>query len=347
MGKKEIESSISSFEEIITSIEKGAFAPFYLLMGEEPYYNDIIMDRLLSSALTPEERGFNQTVLYGQETNGIQVVEWARRFPMISSRQIVVVKEAQLLEKADQLEHYFRQPLSSTILVVSYTSKSVDKRTALYKTAKQNGVVFESFSLYQDMVFSWIERYLKKRSLTIAPDAGMLMAEYCGTELRKLAIEMDKLILSIPAGTTKIEVKHIEDNVGISRIYNVFELTKAISFRDTQKAFTIIKHISDSPKQFPLVITVATLFLHFSRILKYHAAVSGENKPRAEEISSYIGINRFFLPEYEQAARNFPLIKCMEAISHIRKYDSISKSNLRGESSDGDILVELVYKIMH
>ncbi|MDO9679561.1 MAG: DNA polymerase III subunit delta [Bacteroidales bacterium] len=347
MGKKEIESSVKNFEVILEKIRSGIFEPFYVLMGEEPYYSDIITSEIASRALTDEEKGFNQLILYGSDVTAAKVVEAARRFPMLASRQVVIVKEAQMMGKPDDLEHYFKSPMPTTLLVLSFTNKSLDKRTSLYKTAVANGMVFESYPLYDDMVYPWIERYLKSKGLLISPEAGMLMADHCGAELRKLVLELDKLITNLPKGEKRIESIHVEENIGISREYNVFELTKAISFRDTAKAYRIVKHFGASPRQYPLVMTMSALFMHFSRLLKYHASNSGGSKPAKGELASYLGINPYFMPEYDTALRNYPLIKCMEAISLIRKYDSKSKSSQRGEAEDGELLSELIFKLMH
>ncbi len=347
MGKKDIENSIKSFGEIITSIKNGSFKPFYLLMGEEPYYSDRIIEEISSRALTPDERGFNQMVIYGSDTNATQVVEAARRYPMMASRQVVIVKEAQMLQGLNDLEHYFRHPMPTTILVISMTNKSLDKRGTLYKTAMANGLVFESLKLYEDMLFPWIERYIKSGGYSISPEACMLMADYCGTELRKLVLELDKLIINTQSSDKRIETSDVEENIGISRDYNVFELTKAISFKDGAKAYKIIKHFSASPRQFPLVVTLSAIFTHFSRVLKYHASHGNGARPSRGELASALGINPYFMAEYDEAARNYPLIKCMEAISLIRRYDSASKSSQRGEADDGELLFELVYKILH
>ncbi|MFA6769829.1 MAG: DNA polymerase III subunit delta [Bacteroidales bacterium] len=347
MGKKEIDHCLNSFGKIVSEIKRGIFKPFYLLMGEEPYYSDVIISEIEKNALSPEERGFNYVVMYGSDVTAASVVEAARRFPMMASRQLVILKEAQLMGAPNDLEHYFKHPMATTVLVVSFTGKSLDKRTSLYKWAVSNGCVLESFTLYPNMVYSWIERYLKEKEISIVPEAALLMAEHCGTELRKLVLELDKLITNLPKGSNQIDLNAIEENVGISRDYNIFELTKAISFKEQKKALQIVKHFGASPRQFPLALNIAALFSHFSRLLKYHSLHSGGARPNKSQIAAYIGINPYFLPEYEYAARNYPLIKCMEAISLIRRYDSKSKSFARGESSDGDILFELVYKILH
>ncbi len=347
MGKRDIEKSIKSFGEIISAIKLGAFSPYYLLMGEEPFYSDRIIEEISNGALSPDERGFNQMILYGSDADATKVIETARRFPMMASRQVVIVKEAQMMEGINDLEYYFRHPMPTTLLVIAMTNKSLDKRTSLYKSALENGVVFESMKLLDEMLFAWIEKYLKSKGYSISPEACMLMADYCGTELRKLVLELDKLTTNIQNSERRIETGDIELNIGISREYNVFELTKAISLKDTAKAYKIIKHFSASPRQFPLVLTLSAIFTHFSRLLKYHAAHSNGATPSRGELATTLGLNPYFLAEYDTAARNYPLIKCMEAISLIRRCDSASKSFMRGEAGDGELLFELVYKITH
>lgn len=347
MGKREIDNCINSFGKVVSEIKSGIFKPFYVIMGEEPFYSDIIIKEIEKNALTQEEKGFNHLVMYGSDVTAASVVEAARRFPMMASRQLVILKEAQLMSSPNDLEHYFRHPMATTVLVVSFTGKSLDKRTSLYKCAIANGYVLESYSLYPDMVYSWIENYLKAKSIVIVPEAALLMAEHCGTELRKLVLELDKLITNLPKGSNRIDLNAIEQNVGISREYNAFELTKAISFKENNRAMKIVAHFGASPKQFPLPQILAAIFSHFSRLLKYHAMHSGGARPSKPQVATYMGLNPYFLPEYEYAVRNYPLIKCMEVISLVRRSDSKSKSSSRGESTDGDILFELVYKILH
>ncbi len=347
MAKKDVKETIQHFEEILAEIKSGVIKPLYVLMGEEPYYSDVLIEEISARALTSEERGFNELVLYGTDVSSVQVIEAARRFPMMASRQLVIVKEAQLLDDLDKFEHYCRQPLSSTVLVISLTNKSLDKRGAFYKQATANGVVFESSSIKDDKVVFWIDRYIKNKGKSISPEASMLLADYSGTELRKLVLELDKLITNLKEGEKEIKADDVVDNIGISREYNLFELTKAISIKDQTKIFKIASHFADSPKQYPLVVTFATIFSQFVKICKYHAFINKNRGASRSEIASYIGIPPFFISEYEMASQNYPLIKCMEIISLIRRYDSMSKSNERGEASDGELLIELVYKISH
>ncbi|MEN6619015.1 MAG: DNA polymerase III subunit delta [Rikenellaceae bacterium] len=347
MAKQGTKDTVQHFEEILAEIRSGIIKPLYVLMGDEPYYSDKIIEEISERALSPEERGFNHLLLYGTDVSSSQVIEAARRFPMMASRQLVIVREAQLIDDLDKFEYYCKRPLSSTILVISLTNKSLDKRSAFYKQALTNGVVFESAALREDKVNYWIERYVKSKGKSISPDASVLLADYSGTELRKLVLELDKLLTNLKEGQNEIKAIDVEENIGISREYNLFELTKAISVKDKSKIFKIVTHFADSPKQYPLVVTFATIFSHFSRIVKYHAFVNKKNGAFRGEIASYLGINPYFASEYEFAAQNYPLIKCMEIISLVRKYDSMSKSNGRGEATDGELLLELVFKISH
>ncbi|OFY41760.1 MAG: DNA polymerase III subunit delta [Bacteroidetes bacterium GWF2_40_14] len=347
MAKQATKDTVKHFEEILADIRGGIIKPLYVLMGDEPYYSDKIIEEISERAILPEERGFNQLLLYGTDVSCGQVIEAARRFPMMASRQLVIVREAQLIDDLDKFEFYCKQPMSTTILVISLTNKSLDKRGSFYKQAVANGVVFESVALREDKVNFWIERYVKSKGKSISPEASVLLADYSGNELRKLVLELDKLLTNLQDGRNEIQSADVVENIGISRDYNLFELTKAISVRDQTKIFKIASHFADSPKQYPLVVTFATIFSHFSRIVKYHAIVNKNRGASRSDIAYYIGINPFFIPEYEFAAQNYPLIKCMEIISLLRKYDSMSKSNERGEASDGELLIELVFKITH
>jgi len=335
------------FQGILSNIKAGVFAPYYLLMGEEPYYSDILIEEITSRALTPEERGFNLLVLYGIDVSSRDVLESARKFPMMAARQVVIVREAQLLGNMELFESYFKNPPSTTLLVLAMTNKSLDKRTSLYKKALEKGVVFESVPIKENRLVFWIDRYIKGAGKTISPDAAMLMADYCGTELRKLSLELNKLITNLGEQESVITPLHIEENIGISREYNVFELTKALSFKDQSKAFKIALHFGDSPKQYPMIMTLAVIFSHFTKILKYHALVGKNRTPASNDVCSALGIYPFHIQEYITAAQNYPYIKCMEVMSLIRRCDSSSKSNDRGEASDKEMLTELIFRITH
>lgn len=346
MAKREIECAVT-FDKLFTAIKNNNFAPLYVMMGSEPYYGDLIAQEIKERALSPHEVDFNYLLLYGSSSSASSIIEAARRYPVMATRQVIVVKEAQLISDQELFEHYFESPLASTILLLIYNGKSVDKRTKLYKLAQKNGVIHEGFPLLPDMVHQWLENYLKGKGYNIAPDAAMLMADYCGTQMRKLVLESDKLIAFLGESKKVIEIKDVEQNSGISREFSTFELAGAIMRGERAKAFKIINHFAHSPKQYPLVVTLATLFYQFSTLLKYHAYIKKEPNASLSNIATNIKVNPYFIRDYQKAAIRYPLLKCMSAISLIRRYDSLGKSSQRGEASDGDLLFEMVFKIMN
>ena len=348
MAKATSQSTSDSFRKIIAEIKEGKFRMFYVLSGEEPYYADIISKEIMDRALSPEERGFNQLLLYGGDTDARQIAETARRYPMMSAKQLVVVREAQLLKNLDPLETYLLQPQPTTILVLSFTGKQLDKRTRFYKAASgsKSGFFLESALLRDFEVSGWILNYIKERGLTIEDKAASMLAEFSGTDLRKLVVQVDKILLNIDAGATRITEDDVERNVGISRDYNVFELANALSYRNKEKAFKIANHFALNEKQYPLIMILAGLFSQFSRLLKYHSlAISGNGKV-SEPAAMSIGIFRFNQKEFEIAYRNYPLKRCMSVMATIRRYDQMCKSNERGEASDGELLKEMIARIL-
>ncbi len=347
MAKQSSKDKQPSFLELLEDIRSGNFKQYYVLMGEEPYYSDVILSEISKNALTEDEKGFNFHMFYGGECNDRLVVETARRFPMMAQRQVVILREAQLLKQTEAFVSYFAQPMPTTILVIIFTQKSLDKRGTSYKSAiAGNGVVFESQLLKDYQVVSWIENYIKSTGYIIEPAASALMAEFCGPDLRKLALESGKLIASVNEGVKVITASDVELNVGISREYNAFELGKALTDLKMDRAYKIVLHFGTNPKQYPMVLTLGSLFYHFSKLLKYHSLSSG-NKSNSGSVASALGINPYFIKDYETGARNFPLRKTMEVISLIRKYDSMCKSNERGEANDNDLLRELITKIAY
>ncbi len=349
MAKQNIKDAIAHYEKILAEVKSGKFKSFYILMGEEPFFSDSISEEIMNNALTPEERGFNQLLLYGTDVDARQVIEASRRYPMMAARQLVVVREAQAIKDIEDIEKYIKQPLHSTILVLVLTNKSLDKRKSLYKIASANkdGVVFESLPLGDSDVVEWINRYVAKKKMEIDPQASMLLADFSGTELRKLVTELDKLILNLSEGHKRITAQDIEDNVGISREYNVFELNKALSYKNIEKIYKIVFFFASNPKQYPLVKILPSIFSHFTKILKYHAIKTQKRESGKGEAAAYLGIPPFFIEEYEAATRNYPLVKCMNAIAQLRKYDYMGKSNEGGEATEGELLQEMIFKIIN
>ncbi|MBD3748648.1 MAG: DNA polymerase III subunit delta [Sphingobacteriales bacterium] len=330
--------------DIIKDIKARKLKPIYLLHGEESYYIDLISDFLEENVLNDMEKGFNQTVLYGKDTEVMTVLNAARRYPMMSDYQLILVKEAQDLKidkAAEQFQAYCEQPLNSTILVLCHKYGKFDKRKKVYKVIEKNGLVFESASIYENKVPAWIEEFIKSRGHHINPKASALLAEYLGNDLSKVANELEKLMLNVPR-EQEIGTKAIQDNIGISKEYNVFELQNALGRRDVLKANQIINYFEANPKANPMVLIMGNLAGYFTKILKYHYV---KDKSQA---AKELGVNPYFLKDYELAARNYNVGKTFEIISLLREYDLKSKGvDATGNTETGDLMKELVFKMMH
>jgi len=302
-------------------------------MGEEPYYPDLVCDAIIQHCLQDWEKDFNETICYGGEVDADTVITAARRFPMMADRQLVVVKEAQQMKTLEDLALYCQNPLDSTVLVILLHGASADKRRALYKSVLKTGVIVESNTLRDYELPQWIQAYYEGRGLRIHPEAALLLAESAGTDLGKIAVETEKLLKNLPEGTKDIQVADVEKNVGVSRQFSVFELTKCLSYRQSAQALKIAAHIGQTPR-FALPMAVAPLFTHFYRILKYHAG----------EVPK---VNPYFLKEYEAAARNYPLQRCQAVISLLCDYDYKGKGGDAGEATPAELLIELITKILN
>ena len=332
---------------MIDKIKAGEFSPIYLLMGDEPYYPDRVCDAVIENALDEFSRDFNETICYGADVSADTVITAARRFPMMADRQLVVVKDAQAMSDLEGLSVYCEAPLDSTILVILMRGASADKRKALYKQCVKNGVVLESNALRDYEMPGWISSYYSSRGLEISPEAAALLAEYAGTDMSKIAVETDKLLKSLPDGAKRVEPADIERNVGISREYSIFELTKELSFRNAPKAITIATCLGESPR-FAMPMAVSAIFTHFSRILRYAALKEGGRRPDRTEIAAALqGVNPYFWKEYDAAVANYPVRKAMAAISLLCDYDYKGKGGDAGEATPGELLVELVLRLLN
>jgi len=341
-----------SVAELLKDIRARKFKPVYLLHGEESYYIDLIADALESTVLTDAEKGFNQTVLYGKDTDLITILNTAKRYPMMSEYQVVLVKEAQELKfgkedgdkKApDPFLSYVENPLSSTVLILCYKYGKFDKRKKVYKAIEKQGVVFESNPIYDNKIPGWIEEYAQNKRYKISPRASALLADYLGNDLSKLANELDKLMLNIPV-EKEISVQDIEDNIGISKDFNVFELQTAIVKRDAYKVNQIINYFAANPKANPMVLVLGTLNTFFSKVLKFHYAKDRSGSALAKEL----GVNPFFVKDYEAAGRSYDRWKTFQIISYLRDADLKTKGvNATGNTDDGELLKELLFKILH
>lgn len=332
---------------LIEEAKAGSFKPVYLLMGEEPYYPDKICQEIIDHCLEEWEQDFNQTVCYGSDVDAEMVITAARRFPMMAERQLVVVKEAQLMKDIEQLSLYCAQPLDSTVLVVLLHRASVDKRKAFYKAVQKVGVIVDSPAVREYEIVNWIGRYYEGRGLQIEPPAAQLLAESAGTDLGTLVVETDKLLKNLPEGTARVRVEDIEKNVGVSRQFSIFELTKALSSRNARQAVKVASYIGQSAR-FALPAAVSALFTHFYRILKYEALLAKGGRPSQEEKASVLGVSPYFFREYDEAVRNYPLPKCMAVIALLKEFDFKGKGgDVSQETEAGDLLVELTVSILN
>lgn len=337
----------SQCRDLIDKIKAGEFSPIYLLMGDEPYYLDMVAGAVIENALDEFSRDFNETICYGADVDSDTVITAARRFPMMAERQLVVVKDAQAMRDLEKLSVYCENPLDSTILVLLMRGASADKRKALYKQCSKNGVVVESNSLRDYEMPGWISQYFSSRGLDISPDAAALLAEYAGTDMSKIVVETDKLLKNLPEGTSKVSSADIERNVGISREYSVFELTKELSFKNGAKAIAIATRLGESPR-FAMPMAVSAMYTHFSRILKYAALKEKSRYPDKTQVAAALqGVNPFFWKEYDVAVTNYPVRKAMAAISLLCEYDYKGKGGDAGEATAGELLVELTMKLLN
>ncbi|WNH10163.1 DNA polymerase III subunit delta [Thalassobellus suaedae] len=329
-------------KQLVTDIKQGKLKPIYFLMGEEPYYIDKISDYIEASVLSEEERGFNQMVLYGRDVTIDDIVENAKRYPMMAEYQVVIVKEAQDLSRTiEKLVSYAQNPQPTTILVFNYKYKKIDKRKSLYKTLKKTGVVYESKKLYENQVADWIRRVLSPKSYTISPKAAQMLVEFLGTDLSKINNELEKLQIVLPQGS-QITPEVIEENIGISKDFNNFELRKAIGERNTIKAYQIVNYFANNPKDNPMVVTVSLLFNFFSQLLHFHGLK--DKSPR--NVASALKVNPYFVNEYITAARNFPMRKVSMVVSTLREFDVKSKGVGSNAVPQGDLLKELLVRIL-
>lgn len=339
MAKKELITP----QQILTDIKNRKFAPVYFLMGDESYYIDLITNALLDTVLTEEEKDFNLTVFYGADTEIGNVISVAKRYPMMAEYQLVVLKEAQLVDNLDRLELYMRQPLSSTILVINYKHKSYDSRKKLMKDVASAGVIFESKRIYDDKVPGFVQNYVSSKGGTIDAKAALMISDFVGSDLNRLCSELDKLVIALN-GEKRITPELVERNVGISKDYNNFELLRAVISRDIYKASLIQKYFAKDPKDNPLVVTISVLFNFFANLMLVY--YSPDKSP--EGIARELGLKgTYFTKDYLQAARIYNAFKTMEVISLLREYDAKAKGFNYRAQNDGDVLKELLYKIMH
>eukprot|EP00814_Leptocylindrus_danicus_P019940 CAMPEP_0116042254 /NCGR_PEP_ID=MMETSP0321-20121206/25569_1 /TAXON_ID=163516 /ORGANISM="Leptocylindrus danicus var. danicus, Strain B650" /LENGTH=334 /DNA_ID=CAMNT_0003522673 /DNA_START=336 /DNA_END=1340 /DNA_ORIENTATION=- len=334
---------MNEINQIVSDIKNGNLQPVYFLMGEEPYYIDKISDYIEDNVLDESEKGFNQVVMYGRDVSIEEIVASAKRFPMMAERQVLIVKEAQDLSRTiEKLTSYVENPQPSTVLVLNYKYKKLDRRKKLYKAVAKNGLIYESKPLYENQVADWIRRVLGGKKYQVEPKAAQMLVEFLGTNLSKISNELNKLTTILPKGSI-ITPEHVEENIGISKDFNNFELRKAIGDRDVLKANRIVNYFAQNPKNNPLVMTISLLNSFFTQLLIYHGL---QNKSR-DHVAKALGIRPYFVPDYVSAARNYPMRKVAQIIAMLRDADVKSKGVGASNQSQGDILKELLFKMMH
>lgn len=332
-----------TYEQIIGELKNRSFKPIYFLHGEEPYYIDLVTDYITTHVLDEAEKSFNQTIVYGKESDAVQVSNLAKRFPMMASHQVVVVKEAQELKDFENLVHYVKNPQPSTLLVLNYKYKKPDNRMKVFSALKKNAVDFMSKKLYDDQVPGWIAGYASKRKYTLEPKAAALLAEFLGSDLSKITNEVDKLIIAIGENTRTITPSHVEEHIGISKDFNQFELQNALGKRDVVKANRIIRYFAENDKKYPFVVVISSLYYFFAKLLMIHYL-----KDRSKQnLAATLKVNPFFVSEYENASRRYSAGRLVQIISLLRTYDMRSKGYNGNTTPDGELMKELVFKILH
>ncbi len=331
------------FEAIIQNLKKNIVHPIYLLQGEEPYYIDEISNYIEKNLLTEAEKGFNQTLFYGKDSSAITIAESCLRFPMMASRQVIIVKEAQSLQKIDLLTSYAENPLASTVLVLNYKYKNLDSRIKLAKAIKKNGVVFTSARVREYKLPKWIDDFLTQKQYSITPQAAQILISFLGTDLSKMANELNKLIVAVK-GSNRITPVDIEKNIGVSKDFNVLELQNALGEKNAFKANQIIQYFAANPTLNPIQKTIGSLYFYFVKLFKYHFL-----KDKSERnVSAQLGINPYFVKDTVSAAKRYSPTKLYEIIGILREYDMKSKGFEVSTLVDtADLQKEMIYKILH
>ena len=334
----------TTYEEIARDLKNRIYKPVYYLMGEESYYIDRISEYIAQTVLNENEKEFNQTILYGADTDIATIINAAKRYPMMSKYQVVIVKEAQGVKNIDELSYYLQKPLESTILVLCHKHGVLDRRKKMAAEIEKVGVLFESKKIKDTQLAGFITSYLKRKSIEIEPKASEMMAEFVGTDLSRMAGELEKLIITLPKGQKRITPEQIEQNIGISKDYNNYELRNALIIKDVFKANQIIKYFEENPKTNPLQMTLSVLFNFFSNLmLAYYAPEKSE-----QGIAAQLGLKSpWQSKDYLAAMRKYSGVKVMQIIGEIRYCDAKSKGVGNSSLGDGELLRELVYKILH
>jgi DNA polymerase-3 subunit delta len=333
-----------TYEEIARDLKERRYKPVYYLMGEEAYYIDRIADYIADTVLTETEKEFNQTILYGADTDIHSIINAAKRYPMMAEHQVVIIKEAQSVKNMEELTFYLQKPQPSTILVICHKHGTIDRRKKLAAEIEKVGVLFESKKVKEGLLPGWISSYLKRKSVEIEPKAAEMMADFVGNDLSRMSGELEKLIITLPKGQVRITPEQIERNIGISKDYNNFELKNALLARNVLKANRIVQYFEENPKANPIQMTLAMLFNFYSNLmLAYYAPEKSE-----QGVAAQLGLRSTWQArEYIQAMHLYSGVKVMQIIGEIRYCDAKSKGVGNTSLTDGELLKELVYKILH
>ena len=335
-----------SYDSIMRDLKARHFAPVYYLMGDEPYYIDKICDYIAENVLAPEERDFNQTIFFGSDVTASQVADAARRYPMMAERQVVIVKEAQNIKNTDALEKYMKHPLASTVLVICHKNGKIDGRKKEYvKTVQQAGVVFESTKMKDSQLPGFIEKYLREHEVSIDPKSSQLIAEAIGADLSRLTSELDKLLISLPANDRRVTPQVVEDQIGVSKDFNGFELRDAIVNRNIYKANQIINYFDKNPKAGSIYSFLPLLFNYFQNLMiAYYAP-----QPKSQEsVAEWLEMkNKWGAKDYMTGMRNYSGRKVLRIIGKLREIDAKSKGLDNPNTPPGELMKELIFYILH
>ena len=327
-------------KKILVDIKKGLIAPIYFLMGEEPYFIDTVSEYLDKHVLEEDQKGFDQLVLYGQDVTVPAIIDYARRFPMMAERQVIIIKEAQNLKSTiDLLVPYVENPTPTTTLVFCYKYESLDKRKKLVKALEKNKscVVLESKKLYENQIATWLPDVLKKKHLSIQPKATQMLVDFLGTDLSRIQNEVNKLALIVPENT-EVTPDIIEKNIGISKEFNNFELKSALAVKDTYKATRILKHFADNPKDNPLVVTLSVLYGFFQQLLSFHGLIDQSDR----SVMATVKVPIFAIKDLRSAAQHYPMKKVSSIIAALRSIDVKSKGVGAASITEADLRKELI-----
>jgi DNA polymerase III subunit delta len=358
---------MKEISQLMLDLRRRIFKPVYFLSGEETYYIDLVSDFIEQNALEENEREFNQDVVYGKDVDLPTVLALAKQFPMMSDYKVVIVKEAQNLKELAkstgddegerekdksktsptaaalaQFTAYVQNPLASTILVFCYKYKTIDKRSAAAKALQKNAVFIETKKMYDNQVPEWIGNYIKEKGYVIGPKSTFLLSEFIGNDLSRITNEIEKLVIGLEKGA-EITPALVQDKIGISREYNVFELQDALGTKDVMKANRIVTHFAANEKEHPLVVITATLFNYFTKIYRYQSLTDKSKFAAAQAM----GVNPYFVEGYARAAGNYPPVKMRQIFNHLKECDLKSKGIDNASIEGGELLKELVYKILH